>query len=73
MREVSLKIGVKNTQDINDILLFLQKNDMDVDNMRIKDIRLENNEFKHEVDLRFSSLPKKILFHYITAFANNLI
>ncbi|KOO47712.1 MgtC/SapB family protein [Viridibacillus arvi] len=59
MREVSLKIGVKDIQHINDILLFLRKNDMDVDNMRIKDIRLENNKVKHEVDLRFSALPKK--------------
>ncbi|MBK3496208.1 MgtC/SapB family protein [Viridibacillus sp. YIM B01967] len=59
MREVSLKILVKDVKYINDILVYLQKNDMDVDNMRIKDIRLANNELKHELDLRFSSLPKK--------------
>ena len=60
------KIGPKrlHTKDVSlllqNILKYLHNNNMEVDNIRIKDIRLSNNEIQHQVRLKFSGLSAKL-------------
>lgn len=59
-KDVALMLYLKDANDIQSILKYLQNNDMEVDNIRIKDVRLSNNELQHQVNLRFSTLSKKL-------------
>ncbi|MBO2537492.1 MgtC/SapB family protein [Rummeliibacillus suwonensis] len=59
-KDVSLLLHLKDANDIQNILKYLHNNNMEVDNIRIKDIRLSNNEIQHQVRLKFSGLSAKL-------------
>lgn len=56
MREVALKVQLKEKQNIRSLLDFMQENSMFINNVRIKDIPIAADQYLHEVDIRFSAL-----------------
>ena len=56
MREVALKVQLKEKQNIRSLLDFMQENSMFINNVRIKDIPISSDQYLHEVDIRFSAL-----------------
>lgn len=59
-KDVGLLIYLKDANDIQNILKYLNNNSMEVDNIRIKDVRLSNNEIQHQVNLRFSTFSTNL-------------
>lgn len=59
-KDVGLLIYLKDANDIQNILKYLNNNNMEVDNIRIKDVRLSNNEIQHQVNLRFSTFSTNL-------------
>ena len=55
MRDVSLKVRLKEDKQIESLINFLNNNEMTVDNIRIKDIPISDEGISHEVDIRFST------------------
>lgn len=55
MREVSLKVQVKKTEHINLLLAQMKDSDMFIENISIKDVQISNDEYRHEVIIRFST------------------
>ncbi len=58
-KELALRVVVPCKKDIDKLHDYLLKNRFYIDSIRIKDIRMENNEIKHEIQLRLSILTKK--------------
>ena len=56
MREVALKVQLKEKQNISCLFDFMQENAMFINNVRIKDTPISSDQFLHEVDIRFSAL-----------------
>ena len=56
MREIALKVRLKEEKNIKNLLDFMQENEMFIDNIRIRDIPVSSDQFLHEVDIRFSAL-----------------
>ncbi|MEI4771760.1 MgtC/SapB family protein [Psychrobacillus sp. FJAT-51614] len=65
-RELSLKVLVPNKEDITKCYHYLKENGVYIESIRIKDIILENNVIKHEIEMRLSILTKKntVEFYY---------
>ncbi|MFJ8263281.1 MgtC/SapB family protein [Rummeliibacillus sp. NPDC094406] len=59
-KDVSLMLYLKDANDIKNILKYLNSHHMEVDHIRIKDVRLSNNEIHHQVNLRFSAVSKQL-------------
>lgn len=59
MREVSLKVQINEHQHIEDLLDYMKKNEMVVENICIRDIPMPNDQVWHDVDIRFSTLYEK--------------
>lgn len=59
-KDVSLTLYLKDANDIQNILKYLHGHHMEVDHIRIKDVRLSNNEIQHQVNLRFSAISKQL-------------
>lgn len=59
MREVSLKVQINEHQHIEDLLEYMKKNEMVVENICIRDIPMPNDQVWHDVDIRFSTLYEK--------------
>ncbi|WP_397540226.1 MgtC/SapB family protein [Rummeliibacillus pycnus] len=59
-KDVSLMLYLKDANDIKNILKYLNSHHMEVDHIRIKDVRLSNNEIQHQVNLRFSAVSKQL-------------
>ncbi len=53
-KDISLKLHLKDANNIKDILEYIHNHHMEVEHIRIKDVRLSNNEIQHLVFLRFS-------------------
>lgn len=58
-KELSLIVIVSNTENIGKVYDFLQASGLYIDGIRIKDVVLDNNIVKHEMDLRLSVVTKK--------------
>jgi len=59
-KDVSLMLYLRDANDIQNILKYLNNHHMEVDHIRIKDVRLSNNEIQHQVNLRFSAISKQL-------------
>lgn len=59
MREVSLKVQINEHQHIEELLNYMEKNGMIVENICIRDIPMANDQVWHDVDIRFSTLFEK--------------
>ncbi len=59
MREVSLKVQINEHQHIEELLDYMKKNEMVVENICIRDIPMANDKVWHDVDIRFSTLYEK--------------
>lgn len=59
-KDVGLLLYLKDSNDIQNILKYLNNNNMEVDNIRIKDVRLSNNEIQHQINLKFSTLSTNL-------------
>ncbi|NME05962.1 MgtC/SapB family protein [Psychrobacillus sp. BL-248-WT-3] len=58
-RELSLKVIVLKQESISKMYYYLKDCGFYIDSIRIKDIKLENDEIKHEIHIRLSILTKK--------------
>lgn len=58
-KELSLIVIVSNTENIEKVYDFLQASGLHIEGIRIKDVVLDNNIIKHEIDLRLSVVTKK--------------
>lgn len=58
-KELSLIVLVCNIEDITKVYDFLQASGLYIESIRIKDIILDNNIVKHEMDMRLSIVTKK--------------
>ncbi|MDI2586459.1 MULTISPECIES: MgtC/SapB family protein [unclassified Psychrobacillus] len=58
-KELSLIVIVSNTESIAKVYDFLQASGLYIESIRIKDVVLDNNIIKHEIDLRLSIVTKK--------------
>lgn len=58
-KELSLIVLVSNTENITKVYDFLQGSGLYIESIRIKDIILDNNVIKHEIDMRLSIVTKK--------------
>lgn len=63
MRDVSLKVRLKEDKQIESLINFLNNNEMTVDNIRIKDIPISDEGISHEVDIRFSTVKTNNSFN----------
>lgn len=59
-KNIGLLINLKDANDIQNILKYLNSNNMEVNKIRIKDVRLSNNEIQHQVNLKFSILSNNL-------------
>ncbi len=57
MREISLKARLTDKNNIINLHVFMKENQMFIDNIRIRDVQLENG-LLYEVDIRLSTLLK---------------
>lgn len=66
-KELSLIVLVSNMENITKVYDFLQASGLYIESIRIKDITLENNTIKHEMDMRLSIVTKKntVEFYHI--------
>ncbi|WP_144513957.1 MgtC/SapB family protein [Bacillus sp. FJAT-22090] len=66
-KELSLIVLVSNTDNITKVYDFLQASGLYIESIRIKDITLDNNTIKHEMDMRLSIVTKKntVEFYHI--------
>lgn len=58
-KDISLILYLKDANDTQNILKYLHNHHMEVDHISIKDTRLPNDEFTHQVNLRFAVLSKQ--------------
>ena len=58
-KELALKVIVPHLEDIQKVHDYLIENCFYIDNIRIKDIWIDEKEIKHEIQLRLSILTKK--------------
>ncbi|QFF99785.1 MgtC/SapB family protein [Psychrobacillus glaciei] len=58
-KELSMKVLVPNETSIKDVYQYLLDNNVYIESIRIKDVILENNEMKHEMEMRLSIITKK--------------
>ncbi|WP_391202843.1 MgtC/SapB family protein [Psychrobacillus sp. L4] len=58
-KELSMKVLVPNETSIKDVYQYLLDNNVYIESIRIKDVILENNELKHEMEMRLSIITKK--------------
>jgi putative Mg2+ transporter-C (MgtC) family protein len=58
-KELSMKVLVQNERCITDVYQYLLDNNVYIESIRIKDVILEDNEMKHEMELRLSIQTKK--------------
>ncbi|BDH62695.1 methyltransferase [Lysinibacillus sp. PLM2] len=57
MREINLKVRLTGKNNIKNLHVFMKENQMFIDNIRIRDVQLENG-LLYEVDIRLSTLLK---------------
>ncbi len=57
MREISLKARLTDKNNIKNLHVFMKENQMFIDNIRVRDVQLENG-LLYEVDIRLSTLLK---------------
>lgn len=55
MRDVSLKVWISKNESIESFLNFLKANDMNVENLQIKNVPTCEKEITHEINIRFST------------------
>lgn len=66
-KELALIVIVSNTENIGKVYDFLQASGLYIESIRIKDVVLDNNIIKHEMDLRLSVVtPKNTVEFYNT-------
>ena len=70
MREVSLKVQIDDEKSIESLFQFLKENNINIENMRIKDIPLRNDIVLHELDLRLSLLVSDNLLSFYRSLRN---
>lgn len=58
-KELSMKVLVPNESSITHVYQYLLDNNVYIESIRIKDVILEDNEMKHEMEMRLSILTKK--------------
>ncbi|MFF2755426.1 MgtC/SapB family protein [Psychrobacillus sp. NPDC058041] len=58
-KELSMKVLVPNESSITDVYQYLLDNNVYIESIRIKDVILEDNEMKHEMEMRLSIQTKK--------------
>ncbi|MFC7687826.1 MgtC/SapB family protein [Ureibacillus sp. GCM10028918] len=58
MKELVLKALLKDEENIHNLLAFMKENDMEIENIRIRDVQVAADESLFEVDIRFSALFK---------------
>ncbi|EPD50496.1 hypothetical protein HMPREF1210_02465 [Paenisporosarcina sp. HGH0030] len=58
MKEVYMKVLLSESGSIEHLVSFLKSEEMVIESLRIKDIPLSDQRLKHEIELRFSTLPK---------------
>lgn len=64
MREVSLKVQIDDEKSIESLFQFLKENNINIENIRIKDIPLRNDIVLYELDLRLSLLVSDNLLSF---------
>lgn len=58
-KELSLTVLVGNPESIPKVYDFLQGSGVYIESIRIKDVTLDNNTVKHEMDMRLSIITNK--------------
>ena len=58
-KELSLTVVVRNPESIPKVYDFLQGSGVYIESIRIKDVTLDNNTIKHEMNMRLSIITKK--------------
>ena len=53
-----MKVLLSETGSIEHLVSFLKSEEMVIESFRIKDIPLSDQRLKHEIEIRFSTLPK---------------
>lgn len=64
MREISLKVQIDDAKNTESFLLFLKDNNIIIENIRIKDVPLKNDDVLHELDLRLSLIVSDNLLSF---------
>lgn len=73
LKDYSLKILIDEKRQIDNFITFLNNNDLYVENIKIKDLFISENNIKYELDIRISTLYSETLslyyllhsFHYM--------
>nr|WP_042475960.1 MgtC/SapB family protein [Bacillus ndiopicus] len=63
-REFSLKVQMKDHEDISLLLTYMKQHEMYVENIRISDTLVANDTTEHEVTIRFTSIEQNPLLLY---------
>lgn len=64
MRDVSIIVRIKEMKNIDNLLNFMNQNEMYVENIRIKDLNKSENDLQYEVDIRISTIINDTLTLY---------
>lgn len=64
MREILLKVQIDDDKHTESFLLFLKNNNIIIENIRIKDVPLKNDNVLHELDLRLSLIVSDNLLSF---------
>ncbi len=63
-REFSLKVQMKNYEDISMLLTYMQQHEMHVESIRISDMLIANDTTEHEVAIRFTTIQQNTISLY---------
>lgn len=64
MREVAVKVRLEEEKNIDRLIFYMNQNEMTIDNIRIKDLNISDNELQYEVDIRLSTIINDTLVIY---------
>lgn len=59
MKEASCTVIISDKSKIEDLVDYFHKEQMDIENMQIKQVTTDLNQIQHEVQFRLAALPKK--------------
>lgn len=62
--EFSLKVQLKNYDDISMLLTYMQQHEMYIENVRISDKLVANDTTEHEVAIRFTTVQQNTITLY---------
>lgn len=63
-REVAVKVRLEEEKNIDRLIFFMNQNEMTIDNIRIKDLNISDNDLQYEVDIRLSTIINDTLIIY---------